>query len=496
MKIDYIFISFLILLVISFITLIIILLSNKPERHSEYKNIDTTITSFSSINFIEAEPTSVYNESSPNLGFTGRLILDCFSGICQEIDYYYDSEGDLTYDFIDKLDYSCSEQCSYNGRSECHCEDPYEDKGKCYRRYDDYYENGKYCYGYNIINFWKGKKYTILKKEVYTYYQNAILKDEECPKGQKNCGIIDDNENKLCIPSSSNCPINYFAESKINENKIHSTVLIGNKTFYYTFDDDITKKRKIIAGLIADSDLYLNENNVEKTLIDTGTISQFLADNQNLYKGINLGYDPYKNENIDSKGNSYLRLFYNNKVDLPSLRENMNKNSFNHKMNEDLIKPINKKIKLTSIFGLISSGLLLIFLVLYIIKKLKEFIICNSFLFFVFIILSLVFGCINISNFNELKEKEYKDISLARKINFIIVIIGFVLFAYYIFLLVYIYYLRDKCRDCGECCCKSNKMSQNIFNTINNNSSIVSPNNTEIGKDFKVEKNSTQDTKK
>ena len=39
-------------------------------------------------------------------------------------------------------------------------------------------------------------------------------------------------------------------------------------------------------------------------------------------------------------------------------------------------------------------------------------------------------------------------------------------------------------------------MSQNIFNTTNNNSSIVSPNNTEIGKDFKVEKNSTQDTKK
>ena len=109
-----------------------------------------------------------------------------------------------------------------------------------------------------------------------------------------------------------------------------------------------------------------------------------MADNQNLYKGINLGYDPYKIENIDSKGNSYLRIFYNNKVDLPALRENINKNSFNHKMNEDLIKPINKKIKLTSIFGLISSGLLLIFLVLYILKKLKEFIICNSFLLFVF----------------------------------------------------------------------------------------------------------------
>ena len=136
--------------------------------------------------------------------------------------------------------------------------------------------------------------------------------------------------------------------------------MIGNKTFYYTFDDNNKAKRKIIAGLIADSDLYLNENNDQKVLIDIGTISEFLIDNKNLYKEVELGYDPYKEENIDSKGNSYLRLFYNDNVNLSILRENMNTYNFNHTLNEDLIKPINKKIKLTSIFSFIASGISLI----------------------------------------------------------------------------------------------------------------------------------------
>ena len=181
--------------------------------------------------------------------------------MCQVRDYYYDIDDGLTFDYIDKIDYSCSEQCSYNINNECDCDDSYYNKGTCSRNYDDTFDLEKFCYADNVIYFWKGKKYTILKKEVYTYYNNAILKDEECPKDTINCGIIDDNENQLCIPSTYSCPINYISESKLNENKLHSSVMIGNKTFYYTFDDSNKTKRKIIAGLIADSDLYLNENN-------------------------------------------------------------------------------------------------------------------------------------------------------------------------------------------------------------------------------------------
>ena len=95
-------------------------------------------------------------------------------------------------------------------------------------------------------------------------------------------------------------------------------------------------KRKIIGGFVADSDLYLNKDNKEKVLIDTGTISEFLSDNKNLYKEVNLGYDPYKNANIDNKGKSYLRIFYNNKVDLKKLRININTYNKKSKIDKEI----------------------------------------------------------------------------------------------------------------------------------------------------------------
>ena len=78
-----------------------------------------------------------------------------------------------------------------------------------------------------------------------------------------------------------------------------------------------------------------------------------------------LGYDPYKEDDIDSKGNSYLRFFYNDKVDLSNLKKNIDEYNFNHTKNDDFVKPINKKIKRTSIVGLAASGALLIAIIFY-----------------------------------------------------------------------------------------------------------------------------------
>ena len=328
--IDWILISFFLLLTIALMVLIIILLTKKFKELDEIKYDDIPITGLFSLNFINVDSMPVYSESAANLGVTGRLILDCYTGICVE-----------SYDDSDYIAYSCSEQCSYNAKDECECDPIYKSKGKCSRKYDDKYEIGKYCYTDNVIYFWKGKKYIISKKETYSYYKNSKLMNEECPKGTIDCGIIDDNENKLCVSSSSNCPINYFSEKKLNEDIIHNSVIIGNKTFYYTFDDN--NKRKIIAGLIADSDLYLNENDEEMTLIDINNISGFLEDNNNLYKEVNLGFDPYKEKDINKRGNSYLRLFYNKNVNLSLLRYNIDTYNYNHEFNEDIIKPIKKK---------------------------------------------------------------------------------------------------------------------------------------------------------
>ena len=255
-----VFIPFLFWL--AFLSIFIALLVKQPKKYSEVKVQDVIISCFSSMNFITFDSTPNYTES--NLGLTGRLILDCYSGTCPVEYYYYDSSSEsLSYDYDFVLDFSSSKQCSQeNNKEKCLCDDSYDGKiGYCSKKYDNNYEDGKFCYADNVIYFWKGKKYEIYKKEVFTYYKNAVSKDEECPPERKFCGYIDDQENKLCISSNSSCPINYISENKSNENLNYQTVIIGNKTFYYTFDEDISQNTKIIAGLVADSDLYLNYDN-------------------------------------------------------------------------------------------------------------------------------------------------------------------------------------------------------------------------------------------
>ena len=133
----------------------------------------------------------------------------------------------------------------------------------------------------------------------------------------------------------------------------YSSLLIGNKTFYY--GNDKNTKRKIIAGLVADTYLLLKKDNAKKDIIDNYTISGLLEDNQKLYKDVNSGYD------IDSNGNNYLTLFYNNpNIGLTSFRENKNKIFFNHKLNKRAFESIHYKTKIIAILGLIALGYLLL----------------------------------------------------------------------------------------------------------------------------------------
>lgn len=435
-------------LAIACLTLMITILSIKPKKLLENKSDDIIIESFSSINFIDIESFE-YLEPNSNLGLTGRLILDCYSGKCTKNEYYYDSENNLMKNSFDVIEYSCSKQCSYNGKNNCICNIPYNEVGSCSRIYDDNYNPDKFCYGNNVIYFWKGKRYISLKTEVYTYYKNAKLKDEECPEGTKFCGIIDDNENKLCVLSNSNCPINYFSEYKRDENKHYSSITIDNKIFYYTFDKEISKNQKIIAGLVADTDLYLNENNDEKVLIDTYTISGFLEDNKNLYKEVSLGFDPYQEVDIDKKGKSYLRLYYNNKVDLNYLRKKIDQYNLNVRMNSDLIQPINKKIKFIAGFGIPSSAFLLV-LSCIIFCCLNSDIKCIIYIVIIYqslILIALIFACININKLNKLKEFDpnNKEFNISKIINFVFIIFGFLSIIYHIFFILLIADELEKC---------------------------------------------------
>ncbi len=113
LKGEYIPFSFLILLILLLIVLCSILCAKRLKKRPEIKLEDIVISGFSSMNFIQAESNPAYSESNSNLGLAGRLILDCYTGICQERYYYYESD-DLTFDYIDKIDYIISITIFFN----------------------------------------------------------------------------------------------------------------------------------------------------------------------------------------------------------------------------------------------------------------------------------------------------------------------------------------------------------------------------------------------
>ena len=450
-----------ILLSIALILLIIFIRVERPDKRVEYKLKDISAMGLESFDFIENKTIPEYPYD--NLGITGKLILDCYTGTCiheiyhEIIREYCDDSGCDEYDeswteYRPIIDHNCSEQCYETGNTECNCSEPYNEIGTCKNKTNDKYKEGKVCYAYNTIYFWKGKKYINVKTNHYSYLDDdIILKDEECPEGTKNCGIIDNDNNELCIKKKWNCPINYISENKLSDE--YSSVLIGNKTFYY--GNDNTTKRKIIAGLVVDTDLLLNKDNDEKAIIDNYTISGLLEDNKNLYKDVGLTYDPYEIDNIDSKGNSYLRIFYNQDVNLFSLRETRSYLLFNHRLNKRALDSINYKTKVITILGLIALGYLLLVFIIILYNQHSYFkkgwyghcekynYGCVIIIFLGLMITPLIFGCINIKKTNNaINFDRNKDYSTFKNLNIAFIIMGFALF---LFLIVYIILVPVKC---------------------------------------------------
>ena len=472
-----------ILFTIALILLIIFIRIERPNLRNEYKLTDISIIGLESFDFIDDKTIPEYPYD--NLGITGNLILDCYTGICiheifhEEIEEDCDEDSCSYYDaswteYKKIIDHDCSEQCYETGNDECNCSEPYNKIGSCQNKTNDEYEEGKICDAYNAIIFWKGKRYTNVKTNNYSYLDDSIiLKDEDCPEGTKNCGIIDDNGNSLCIKLKFKCPINYISENKLSDDC--SSFLLGNKTFYYGNDNTI--KRKIIAGLIVDTDLLLNPDNDKKDIIDNYTISGLLEDNPNLYKDVNLGYDPYKTNNIDSKGNSYLRSFYNNQnINLTTIRESKNYLSFNHKMNKRALDSIHYKTKVITILGLIALGYLLLvfFIILYNQRSYyksgwygkcgKGYYACFIIIFISLMITPLIFGCINIKKANDAENIDMnKDYSTFKNLNIAFIVIGFSLF---LFLIVYIVIVPIKC-------CFEKKIDTKPNNNNETSSSVV-----------------------
>ena len=465
----------ILLLITQFILGIIIVIKIKSDfKKRPEKDVDINISGLKSFNFTEFSSRPIYFPSDTNLGLAGNLYLDCYTGTCykitKETKYVCDSDDDCeTIEIFhneNDINKACSEQCFELKEKLCYdeCSDYYDSKnGYCSRNTNDNYDNKKVCFGDNIIYFWKGKKYNIepFHTKNVTYINDAKSKEEPCPENTKYCGILDDNENKLCLPLDSDCPINYISETKLNEKYNYSSTLIDNKTFYYTYDSSSNKK--IIAGLYADSDIYLNSEEEEFITLDTYTISGFLKDNFILYRGLDLGYDPYNMSNIDEKGKSYLKIRYNTKnLDLAELRKNHQQYTINRTMNEEIIDSVRKRFKTYYILGMVPYIFAILFtsISLYFLckgdKTVYTCIIVILIILLIFTLFGLVKSCKNINKFNRAKEidilKNYDTIRIA---NLLYVICGFMIFAFLIVYLVAEIIIRN---------CK--KISFNFNNTI------------------------------
>ena len=249
---------FIIMILISSVQIIIsIILRHQISKLQKYKESaikvkDIPISVVEVIRFDKNKTKPEYNPNSPNLGLAGNLILDCYSGYCTEeitetihnevctTNYNgdedcYDEPYEHKYQAI-TIDYKCSLQCFETKSKECNecfsstrynAANYISAKGSCSRKTNDQYDSDKYCLSDNVIYFWKGEKYEYggIYRE-YSYLNDAMPKDKECPLKTKNCGIIDDNENKLCIDNRLDCPINTISEEKFKNADYYFTMVI------------------------------------------------------------------------------------------------------------------------------------------------------------------------------------------------------------------------------------------------------------------------------
>ena len=261
-----------------------------------------------------------YYQKLPNLGYTGKPIYDCYSGKCQYYQEYEcekevcDSEGYCTYKtttckrYTYSFQYKSSLQCRDNKGKYCDiCPEKKDytlEKCSCSHTYSDYHSSSYYCTADNLILNWKNYYY-YNSTRYFNYLEDAVPSSEDCPSRKRQCGILDELGNKLCISESSACPINYITLNPSDRNYTYKNITIDGITIYYT--NKAIYDGRVVGGFYVDSDLNINYNIGDCQIIATGKISELMNSHENkLYKK-SLNFDPYKSKDIDKKGKAYLK---------------------------------------------------------------------------------------------------------------------------------------------------------------------------------------------
>lgn len=140
---------------------------------------------------------------------------------------------------------------------------------------EDHNSRCRKVYGVNSMSItkWKGKKLCVKKIEdkTFLYYSllfNSVQKGKECQAGYKQCGVLDSEENILCLPNNNDCPINdiqILESPPVSSFNYHTIPLTEKKSIYYTteaIDKPIIVSFKLSDGRVC---LDLEEYNSQQT---------------------------------------------------------------------------------------------------------------------------------------------------------------------------------------------------------------------------------------
>ena len=353
-----------------------------------------------SFSFTKESANLEYDQGMSNLGTTGRLYLNCYTGKCRYMKNstctkqrcyknrwnktICENYTDYCINYTTYTEYSCSSQCRKSKKSECgssYCSAKYSSlhysSSTCSN--DDDSKNmskPRSCNAENLLLYWgntSGNK--LYYKRVYntdykkiSYLNNAVTANESCPIGKKMCGILDNLGNKLCYPEYLDCPLNYITTNKSDANYSDvGWVDLNNKTVYFT--NEATEKGKIIGGFFVDSDLLVKYNNEDCVTLEEGTISNLLLIHPyKLYRN-SIGYDPYTRREVTDSGKSYLKWCIpgvGKEKNIAKIKELKVVFDFNVTTNKDVIKPIKSGVSrsfMVSLFGHIGLFIILIIII-------------------------------------------------------------------------------------------------------------------------------------
>lgn len=349
-----------------------------------YINPDVSIQTIKEFDLKPNITIDHYKSNMSFLSLTGNVKLSCYSGKCEkfvkkicEREVCYTGDDEYSFKAFDKNkrrlsscemvpydcsytehtpEFKCSEECStkYYYPYICNsCSYKFDSqRGDCssFSQYNLSINDSIYCLPSNIIFFWKELYYDNISQQ-YSYANDAVLKNETCPDGKKQCGIIDKYGNKLCLPKNEKCPINNISMGYEPPDKAHSYVPIkvGNKTIYYS--NDFVEDGRIIKGLYSDSDVNIQfkEN---CSILDTYNLSYFLEENKKIYE------DKYISPSMKNNGKSYLKYcdFKVSNLDLNQLKYDYKLYQFSQNFNTDIYGKLKDKLSngfFCSFFGCI-----------------------------------------------------------------------------------------------------------------------------------------------